>query len=92
MSDEIQPNADTIETWLIERLAEQAGLDSEEIDPRRPFAYYGLDSAEAVVMAGELEEWLGCTLPATLVWEYPTIETLAKYLAEQAGASRPSSC
>jgi acyl carrier protein len=82
------PTAEAIADWVIGELSERLGVDPEEIDPRRPFAFYGLDSAEAVILAGELEEWLGCTLSATLLWEYPTIEALAGYLAQEIAASR----
>ena len=32
---------------------------------------------EAVSFAGDLEEWLGRDLPATLLWDYPTLAALA---------------
>jgi phthiocerol/phenolphthiocerol synthesis type-I polyketide synthase D len=35
-----------------------------------------------VSISGELEHWLGRRLPVTLVWDFPTIELLAKALAE----------
>ena len=53
------------------------------IDIQEPFAAYGLDSAVAVSMTGELAQWTGCELEPTLFWEYPNIEALAQYLAAQ---------
>jgi acyl carrier protein len=73
--------AAAIEAWLITRLAAQLQVDPAEIDPRRPFARHGLDSLKALLLAGELEAWLGRALPPTLVWDYPTIEALARHLS-----------
>ena len=73
--------AEDIEAWLTRQLADRLGVAGESIDPREPFASYGLTSREAVVLSGELEEWLEQTLSPTLVWEYPTIEALARFLA-----------
>ncbi len=79
--DAEQPNAQAIERWLIERVSELVGVAPNELDTGAPFATYGLDSVAAVGMAGELEEWLDVQLPSTILWDYPTITTLAEYLA-----------
>ncbi|MFZ5519564.1 MAG: beta-ketoacyl synthase N-terminal-like domain-containing protein [Candidatus Zhuqueibacterota bacterium] len=72
-----------IEAWLVDNLAGTLGLEPNEIDIREPFISFGLDSAQAVGLAGDLEEWLGRSFPPTLVWDYPTIESLARYLADE---------
>ena len=46
-----------------------------------PFDRYGLSSMTAVLMTGEMEDWLGRTLDPTLPYDYPTIETLSQFLA-----------
>jgi acyl-CoA synthetase (AMP-forming)/AMP-acid ligase II/acyl carrier protein len=66
-----------IEDWLVARFAELRGLPASEIDVRNGVATYGLDSAEAAMLAAELEERLGVELPPGVVWDYPTIEALA---------------
>ncbi|HKA55446.1 MAG TPA: acyl carrier protein [Candidatus Binatia bacterium] len=85
------PTAAVIETWLVGQIAELLAVDPQEIDVRQPFASYGLGSAEGVILAGDLEVWLGCSLPATIAWDYPTIESLAHYLAGEPGATEPGS-
>jgi acyl carrier protein len=70
-----------IQSWLTTRLSEQLGIALEDIDVRKPFTEYGLDSMVGVFLAGDLEEWLGLQLSATVLWEYPTTEMLAQYLA-----------
>ncbi|MDZ7342129.1 MAG: AMP-binding protein, partial [candidate division KSB1 bacterium] len=72
-----------IESWLVAKIAENLELDPGEIDIHEPFVSFGLDSAQAVGLAGDLEEWLGRKLSPTLVWDYPTIESLATFLAEE---------
>ncbi|HEX7843260.1 MAG TPA: SDR family NAD(P)-dependent oxidoreductase [Kofleriaceae bacterium] len=77
-------SADEIEAWLVRHLAEHLDVSMDAIDPCEPFASHGLTSREAVVLSGELEEWLERTLSPTLVWEHPTIRALARSLAEDA--------
>ena len=91
---EFDPSAEA--SGLAGRQAFRAlGIESHEIDVREPFASYGLGSTEAVSLSGELAEWLGRQLPAELAYEYPTIEALARHLAEptdvpqSATAARP---
>jgi acyl carrier protein len=75
------PSAQTIQGWLVTRLSEVLGVESQDIDIREPFTWYGLTSRDAVGLSGDLEDWLGRRLSPTLAYEYPTIETLARHLA-----------
>ncbi len=70
-----------IKAWLASQLAAILNIPPQAIDVRAPFNRYGLVSRDAVGVSGDLEEWLGCRLPATLLYDYPTIEALARYLA-----------
>ena len=81
------PTAIALETWLVAQIAELLEVDPQAIDVRQTFASYGLSSAEGVILAGDLEVWLGRSLPATLAWDYPTIESLACYLADESSAT-----
>jgi acyl carrier protein len=74
---------EVIQTWLITHVAEQVGMMPQDINVHTPFTEYGLDSMVGVSLAGDLEDWLGLALSPTLLWDYPTIETLAWYLAEE---------
>ncbi len=61
-----------------------AGLLSESkkaIDPAVEFDRLGLDSAMAVAMIFDLEEWLGIELSPSLLFEHTTISRLAAHLA-----------
>jgi acyl carrier protein len=58
-------------------------MDAASIDPRQPFTYYGLGSVQAVSLTGDLEDFLNRKLAPTLAWDYPTIELLANFLANE---------
>jgi acyl transferase domain-containing protein/acyl carrier protein len=73
-----------IQAWLITRLSRELGIEADRIDPREPFALYGVDSAMAVGISGELETRLGRRLSPTLAFEYPCIAALAAYLGGDA--------
>ncbi|NIO82504.1 MAG: SDR family NAD(P)-dependent oxidoreductase [Candidatus Aminicenantes bacterium] len=73
--------AEEIQSWLISQICQRLGMGPEEIDIREPFTDLGLSSREAIVISGDLEEWLGCRLSPTLLYEYPNIETISQYLA-----------
>ena len=75
--------AEAVTDWLVEQMAERLAVEPEKIDLREPLASYGLSSTEAVVLSGDLEEWLERELPATLVWDYPTIDLLARHLGQE---------
>ncbi|MFO1518605.1 MAG: AMP-binding protein [bacterium] len=76
------PPQGSIQKWLVDRLAQSLSINPQQIDVKQTFLRYGLDSKEAVNLSGELEAWLGMSLPPTLLWKYPTIEALSTYLAE----------
>jgi phthiocerol/phenolphthiocerol synthesis type-I polyketide synthase C len=58
---------------------------SEPIDHNEAMASLGLDSLMALELRNRLEGSLGTTLPAALVWAYPTISDLAGALCERLG-------
>ncbi|WBB80648.1 type I polyketide synthase [Micromonospora sp. WMMD882] len=51
------------------------------LEPRQKLFEIGLDSLMAVELKNNLQHQLGRTLPATVVFEYPTVEALTEYLA-----------
>jgi 8-amino-7-oxononanoate synthase len=73
---------ETIEGWLIDKLAELLEIEPHEINVQKDFSEYGLDSVEAINLSGELENFLDFRLSPTLLWDYQNIEDLAQYLAE----------
>ena len=76
-------NQEKIEHWLIEKLANFLGINSEEIDLEKSIFAYGLDSSVALSITGELETLLDLKLDSTLFWEYRKIPELAEYLVDE---------
>lgn len=72
----------TIQTWLVERIAQQLQKDAAAIDVHEPFDRFGLDSILLVSISGELEDWLGQPVSPTLLYSYPTISSLGEYLGK----------
>ena len=70
-----------IERWLAEELSAKLKILPSDFDVGQPFTSYGLDSVQMVGLIGDLESYLGRSLQPTLAWDYPTTETLAKFLA-----------
>ncbi len=57
------------------------GLDSASIDTRQPLSEMGMDSLMAVDIRNTIRVSIGKPLPATLLFDYPTVEALSRYLA-----------
>ncbi|MBZ0285295.1 MAG: type I polyketide synthase [Anaerolineae bacterium] len=53
------------------------------LDLRRGFFKMGMDSLMSVQLRNRLENKLGCLLPPTVALEYPTVEGLTGYIAQE---------
>ena len=83
------PTQVEIQEWLITQISDTAYIDRDEIDIRSPFSSFGLSSKDAVILSGDLEDWLDKRLSPTIVYEYPTIESLADYLSKDGFSREP---
>lgn len=69
--------------YLRAELAKVMGYGSPAaIEPTEPFSDLGMDSLMAVEFGNRLQANLGQPIAKTLVFDYPTIDALAAYLAE----------
>lgn len=73
--------ATAVQEWLTHYLSNLLDIKPDDIDVETPFEGFGLDSAAAVAMTGDLEDWLRVELDPTLVYDYPTVEKLSNHLA-----------
>ncbi|HEY5313851.1 MAG TPA: acyl carrier protein [Pirellulales bacterium] len=76
-----RPTEDQLRLWLVDYLARLANVHPADIEMHELFASYGLDSISAARLVGELESWLKVEIPATLAWDYPTVDEAARFLA-----------
>jgi acyl carrier protein len=65
------------------------------IDPEQPLHDFGMDSLIAVELRNSVSAAIGRTLPATILFDYPTVATLAAHLerilfAAEAAAELPA--
>jgi acyl carrier protein len=72
-----------VQSWLVGRVAEYLKVAPGSVSPQVVFSELGLSSVQAVELTAELEDFSGRKIPATLVYEYPTIEDVAAYVARQ---------
>jgi acyl carrier protein len=70
-----------IEQWLRQRIAELLDAPVANVDPRAPFESYGMGSSDAVFLTGDLSDYLGLPVSATLAWEVESVHELATLLA-----------
>lgn len=74
------PSGLNLRDWAISWLAQRLRVEEGQIDPRRSFADHGVDSLAAVEFAKALADRVGVQLDDTLLWNFPTIDSLLSYL------------
>jgi acyl carrier protein len=82
-SQAVPRSAEEIREWIVGRLSAHADIDPQEVQLDEPVISHGIDSMQFVVLVGELEDWLGCRFAQNPIVEYPTINALSEFLADQ---------
>jgi acyl carrier protein len=78
---------EVLEGYLREEVAKVVRRSVGEITTAKPLGDFGLDSLMGLELRNRLEGGLRLTLPATLVWNYPTLNEMMPYLVEKMGLS-----
>jgi acyl carrier protein len=63
-----------LKAWMITYISQLLSIDEASIDTAALFDSFGMDSIEAVVMAGIMEEEFGIPIEPTLLLEFPSID------------------
>jgi acyl carrier protein len=67
---------DALRDILIEELAAILHIEKSAIDTSRPFDEYGLDSTDAVIVVGVIEERVQAELDPELLLQHRTIDSV----------------
>jgi len=74
-----------VSSLITEETRHVLGLNADEqLAADRGLFEMGLDSLMSVQLKGRLERSIGCQLPATLIFTYPTVHALTDFLLAQA--------
>ncbi|WP_412679436.1 amino acid adenylation domain-containing protein [Brevibacillus fortis] len=77
----------TAQTRLIGLFAKELKIDPARLEIDKEFPDYGIDSVLLAQVMNEISKWLGKDLDPTILYEYPTIETLAEWIVGTHGDS-----
>lgn len=72
--DKNDPAART--AWVVRYLAKSLGIGEGDVNLAKSLGEYGLDSVDAMIMAGELEAHFGIELDPTVFFEYDTLQEM----------------
>jgi myxalamid-type polyketide synthase MxaE and MxaD len=78
-----EERTEILEGWLQETLGRVLKLAARKIDRDRPMGTMGLDSLMGIEFVRRLSGALEIPVPATVVFNYPTIRLLARQLLQR---------
>ena len=62
--------------WVVRYIAKLLSIDARNVDLSKGLADYGLDSVDAVVMAGAFEERFGVEVDLAVAFEFDTLQQI----------------
>lgn len=72
---------EAVRDWMVGYVRSVLDLPADRLDTAARFDTYGLDSVEAVIMAGVMEEEFGVTVDAMEFFNNPSIDQFAAFFA-----------
>ena len=73
--------------WLVEQTAQYLQMPPDKVRPTVPLVEYGLDSVFTFALCADIEDRFGLPVEATLAWDYPRIEQIARFLHDELAAN-----
>ncbi len=83
-TEKVPVDSKGISLWLQERIKEELNLGIEKVPEGVSFAGLGLTSIQGIRLSGMLSEYLNKEVPATVLYDYPTIRSLSLFLSGDA--------
>jgi NADPH:quinone reductase-like Zn-dependent oxidoreductase/acyl carrier protein/short-subunit dehydrogenase len=80
-----RPRQTLLANHIRAQVAQVLQLSPERIPFNKPLKTLGIDSLMTLELRNRLENSLGLTLSATLIWNYPTVDALTPFLTEKLG-------
>ncbi len=80
-----------LQQWITEWLSRELKRPVHAIGPTENLLNYGMDSVNATMLVGDLEDHLGIRLSPTLIWDAPTVVELTEVLSRQVSDSKAGS-
>ena len=74
---------ESLRTWLVDAGAGYLGLSPSQVGTGVALRSLGFDSVHAMGLCVDVEERWGILVEPTLVWDFPTIDTIATHLGRQ---------
>ena len=74
-------NTARLQDWLAGHIGRHIGVDPETITFDKALADYGLDSVDAILMAGELEQVFAMEIDPSTFIQYETFDAMIAALA-----------
>lgn len=72
-----------IRRWLRHEISQRFSIPLSRLSDQQPFIELGLDSRHGIIMVGDLERWLKEKLPASIFYDYPSIDRVVRHLDGQ---------
>lgn len=72
--------SEVIQRWMFLKVSDLVGIHPDELDIHTSFEHYGVMSADAAMLLGDLSDWLEVDLQPRVLFEYPTIAQLTQFL------------
>lgn len=67
--------------FLINRIANEQGLSTDEINIHTEFINFGIDSIKAISILDDLEKFADIEINPIYLWDYPTIASISNAVA-----------
>ena len=76
-------NKEHITLWLKEQMARESKMPLDQIKSTDSIARFRIDSVVLVMIAVDLEAFVGREIDPTIFYEFDTIEELSTYIVEE---------